>query len=61
MISFEIKNRIAQNCSLYNSRGYCSGKILININPSCDNCDNFVRGHCIKNVFDDIYEKIRIN
>ncbi len=61
MISNEIKSRVAQNCSLYNSRAYCSGKSLINLNPSCDNCDNFVRGHCVKNIFDDICEKIRLN
>ncbi len=36
-------------------------KILMQLEQSCNNCSNFVRGHCIKDVFDEIYKDIRLN
>lgn len=61
MVSNEIKSRIAQNCSFYNERSYYPDKILIQLEESCNNCSNFVRGRCVKDVFDSIYENIRLS
>lgn len=61
MISNEIKSRIAQNCSLYFAKSYYTSNAFNSIEPSCGNCVNYVRGKCIKRVFDKIYDEIRIN
>lgn len=60
-LTSEIKQRIAQNCSLYNERSYYPDKVLLQLEQSCNNCQNFVRGHCTKEVLDDIYTNIRLN
>lgn len=57
----EIKQRIAQNCSFYNERSYYTDKNLLQLDQSCNNCNNFVRGHCTKEVLDDIYANIRLS
>ncbi|MEW8996091.1 hypothetical protein [Clostridium sp.] len=61
MVSNEIKSRIAQNCSFYNERSYYPDKIIMQLEQSCNNCSNFVREHCVKDIFDEIYEEIRLN
>ncbi|MEG1257281.1 hypothetical protein [Clostridium sp.] len=61
MISNEIKSRVAQNCSFYNERSYYQDKLLMQLEQSCNNCENFVRGKCIKNVFYDIVDNIRVD
>lgn len=61
MLTSETKCRIAENCSFYNMRSYYTAREFLSINRSCDYCKNFVRGHCVKDVLDEIYDKIRLN
>lgn len=61
MISSEIKMRIAQNCHGYQGRSTYSMMSFVESSQSCSNCKNYVRGHCVKNLFDGIYDNIRIN
>lgn len=60
-LTSEIKQRIAQNCSFYNERSYYPDKVLLQLEQSCNNCSNFVRGHCEKDVLESIYNNIRLN
>lgn len=61
MITNEIKMRVAENCPGYQSRSLFSSMSLGTSSESCSNCVNFVRGKCIKNLFDEISETIRVN
>lgn len=61
MFSSEIGSRVAQNCHLYYARSYYTCNSFNNMDPNCNNCVNYVRGHCIKGTFDEIYNKIRVN
>jgi len=61
MIPNEIKMRVAQNCPGYVSRNHYSLMSMLESSESCSNCKNYVRGKCIKDLFDGIYETIRIN
>jgi len=61
MISNEIKMRVAQNCPGYTNRNYYSLMSMLESSESCSTCKNYVRGKCTKDLFDEIYEKIRIN
>ena len=59
----EAKKFVAQNCPGYRNRNYYS---LTNMSmgtsyESCDNCTNFVRGHCSKDLYDDIRDRITLN
>ncbi len=62
MYKDEIKSIIGENChgydpkyelSMMSAGGYLS--------PSCDNCSNFVKGTCKKNLFDNMKNMININ
>lgn len=59
-LSSEIKERIADNCSHYKMRGIYPNSTLSIGTYSCDNCRNYVLGHCIKDIQEDVYEKIRL-
>jgi len=61
VISSELKMRVAQNCPGYHPRYIFSSMSMGTSSESCNNCVNFVRGKCSKNLFDDIKETIRIN
>ena len=60
-VSHEIKAIVAQNYYGYTSRNPWGLANLGSISESCDSCSNFVRGKCIKGLFDDIAETITIN
>ncbi|WP_373897169.1 hypothetical protein ACER0A_000405 [Haloimpatiens sp. FM7315] len=61
MISNELKARIAQNCPGYTSRNSSFMSSVTELAQSCDNCANYVRGKCVKRLFDSIKEDIRKN
>lgn len=61
MISNEIKMRVAQNCSQYISRSIYALQSVVASNQSCNTCQNYIRGNCTKDIFDEIYENIRKN
>lgn len=61
MVSNELKMRIAQNCSGYESRNSGFLSSMTQLSESCDNCKNFVRGKCVKDLFDEVREEIRQN
>ncbi|MCB2295958.1 hypothetical protein LGK95_21125 [Clostridium algoriphilum] len=62
MITSELKNRVAQNCS-----GYTTTYSIALINSitygskSCGSCVNYQRGRCIEELFDEIREIIKLN
>jgi hypothetical protein len=61
MISSEMKSIVAQNCPGYEPRYALSMMSMGMLSESCDNCANFVRGHCVKDLLDEIKEKIERN
>lgn len=61
MISNELKMRVAQNCPGYVSRNNGFLSSMTQLSESCDNCKNFIRGKCVKGLFDEVKEKIRQN
>ncbi|MFD3155302.1 hypothetical protein ACFIJ5_00075 [Haloimpatiens sp. FM7330] len=61
MVSNELKMRVAQNCSGYRSRNVSFMSSMTELAESCNNCANFVRGKCVKNLFDEVREQIREN
>lgn len=61
MVSSEIKKRVAQNCPGYNNRNYFSMMSMLESSESCNTCTNYVRGKCVKDLFDEVYGKIRLN
>jgi hypothetical protein len=61
MISSELKMMVAQNCSGYKPISLVSMTSLGNLSESCSNCANYIRGRCIKDLFEEIRDTIRIN
>ncbi len=59
--SHQIKSIVAQNCPGYNPRNSWGLMSLGNISETCDTCANFIRGKCIKDLFDDIASNITVN
>ena len=61
MIIHELEMIVAQNCPQYNS------KLAVNLAPlskfaeNCNSCYNFNKGHCTKELFEGIRDRIRIN
>ena len=60
MYKDQLKSIIGENCPGYDAR-YGSSMISMGgaLSNSCDNCSNFVRGRCIKDLYD--YMKNLIN
>ena len=61
MVSSEIKMMVAQNCSGYTSRSATIVARLGNLSESCSNCSYYVGERCIKGLFQDIRDAIKIN
>ncbi len=61
MVSSELKMIVAQNCQGYNPRSAYSMSLMGSLSESCSNCSNYVRGKCVKNLFDNIAGDIRMN
>jgi hypothetical protein len=58
MISAELKSVIGQNCPGYDAR---YGITIMNsgvFSESCNNCSNYVRGKCIKDLLDEMRNKV---
>lgn len=61
MVSSELKMMVAQNCSGYSSRLALFMESIGNLSGSCSNCSNYIRGRCVKGLFDDIRDMVKIN
>jgi hypothetical protein len=61
MVSNEMKSTIAQNCPGYEARYALSMLSMGSLSESCNNCSNYVRGQCIKDLLDPMREKIERN
>lgn len=61
MVSSELKMMVAQNCSGYNPRLALFIESIGNLSESCSNCSNYIRGRCVKGLFDDIRDMVKIN
>lgn len=55
------KMTVAQNCSGYDPRNAGVMSSMGSLSESCSNCANFVRGKCVKNLYDDISNTLKIN
>lgn len=61
MVSEMEKMAVAQNCRGYEPRNAAVMSSMGNLSESCSNCSNYVRGKCIKDLFDDIRNTLRFN
>lgn len=61
MVSEMEKMEVAQNCSGYEPRNAAVMSSMGSLSESCSNCSNYVKGKCIKNLFDDISSTLRFN
>jgi len=61
MVSSELKMMVAQNCFDYDTRSAVAMASLGNLSESCSNCSNYIRGRCVKGLFEDILDTIKIN
>jgi hypothetical protein len=61
MISSEMKSIVAQNCPAFEPQNSIIQMSAIGIAENCNVCIHFVRNKCIKNLLDDIKDKIERN
>ncbi len=61
MISNELKMVVAQNCTEYESKYLISLLSMSNFSGSCDSCQNYMKGKCTRELFDDIMGIIKRN
>ncbi|MBE6043494.1 hypothetical protein [Clostridium thermopalmarium] len=61
MICDSTKMIIAQNCIGYEPKYIISLLSMTSLSESCNNCQNYIRGNCIKGLFDDMVETIKRN
>lgn len=61
MISLQDKILVAQNCEAYKPKSYMLTAAISYIAQSCNQCVNYTNGKCIKELFEEIEEKIKIN
>lgn len=61
MFSNEDKSLVGENCPEYNSRFILHEATITNLAHNCINCSNHLNGNCSKNLFNEIYETLRIN
>lgn len=61
MVSSGVKMMVAQNCSRYNPKSALPMSSIGNLSESCSNCSNYIRGRCVKNLFENILDTIKVN
>lgn len=61
MVSNEMKSIIAENCPEYEGKYVLSMLSMGSMSESCNNCENFKGGHCVKDLLDPLREKIERN
>ena len=61
MVSSELKMMVAQNCASYSPRSAQGMASIGNLSESCSNCSNYIRGRCVKGLFENIIDTIKIN
>jgi len=61
MVSGQVKMIVAQNCPGYQARYGMVMSTMGSLSQSCSNCGNWIRGRCIKDLFDEVRERIRVN
>ncbi|GIM29330.1 hypothetical protein CPJCM30710_19960 [Clostridium polyendosporum] len=57
----ELKSIIGQNCIGYNPRSATSIMSMGSLAQSCNNCSNFIKGKCAKDLFDAMKIMIKTN
>jgi hypothetical protein len=61
MVSLQDKILVAQNCDAYRSKTYMLITPISYIAQNCSQCINYTNGKCIKELFKQIEEKIKVN
>lgn len=61
MVSFEAKNRVAEACSSYDPIHFIFSERAVSSAHNCNNCTNFVKEKCLKNLFNDTWQRISLN
>ncbi|KEI04747.1 hypothetical protein IRP63_00255 [Clostridium botulinum] len=61
MISSSMKMVVAQNCIGYDPKYTIALLSMVSSSESCSNCKNFIKGKCIKGLFDEVMDIISKN
>lgn len=61
MISNEIKMRVGETCPEYTAKNYIATVSMGPLGVSCVNCNNYIKENCTKELFNHIYEIIKLN
>lgn len=61
MIVSEAKSLVGENCSEYDSKNILSKSSMTNLAQSCISCSSYVNGRCTKDLFNKIYEALKVN
>lgn len=61
MFSNDEKSLVGENCPAYASKYILHEVSMTNLAHNCINCFNYLNGSCSKNLFNEIYESLRIN
>lgn len=57
----ELRSIIGQNCVCYDPRSITAIMSMSSLAQSCDNCSNFIREKCTKNLFESMKVMIETN
>lgn len=61
MFSGEGKSLVGENCPQYISRSILQGTNATNLARNCINCSNYLNENCSINLFNEIYESLKVN
>jgi hypothetical protein len=61
MFNSEDKSLVGENCPQYISRNILHGTNATNLARNCTNCSNYLNGNCSINLFNNIYESLKVN
>lgn len=61
MFSSDDKSLVGENCPKYESKYVLHETTITNLARNCINCTNYLNGNCSMNLFNGIYEALKIN
>lgn len=61
MIFDEVKSLVGENCPEYDSKNIFYKANMTNLARNCINCFNYHNGQCIKKLFNQLYNNLKIN
>lgn len=61
MMLEQVKSLIGENCPAYEANNIFYKANMTNLVRNCINCFNYKNGKCTKNLFNELYENLKIN